>query len=601
MPVYQTRCTPPACNVAELQPPASQRLGTSGFEQINNFGVAIGSKVSQIVPRGNFFSDLPEALGWMEKGLTLWVLLFLSLLALFEEVSSKEVYSIVGSSVLLDLGQRINFTNADLLWEFTTNSKHPITILDYDRHRQKIEPQSQFKHRLYFNENDGSLILSNVKPADQGVYTISVDAKLEGTIELFVSGKMEVYRAPGGSMFFPGVFEEHRNQAEMFKWEVLSGSTENGTRTKVLQFHPNNTEPSFMKKYNDRIDIFPFNGSFILHQLHFSDEGLYTLSTNQQNIIAQTVRLQIIEELSETSILSNTSSLASTIALTCDVSGKPHGYKWQKDGGEISPRHWLINGNRSLIIPSSMKGDCGIYTCLAVNPISSIQADYTLTIYDLPPPLHHTMVLSILALISASVIFVGIMLLCLHHDMKKISVDFHRKVLLFLQVTAMLSFIILFAALLCWIQAEGISATMVVMLGILFFLLILTILSACSMNFWAMKTFKVILNTNCCRVTLDAVTPMGGLIVICTSSILLWEINKLSGKGCEPPPDLHLHISFAVVVPIVITVLIFAIYVQKYRKRRKEQGMVITTAGAREQVSDHLNLEEGLQIPNLDP
>ncbi|XP_038672395.1 uncharacterized protein LOC119976182 isoform X2 [Scyliorhinus canicula] len=494
MPVYQTRCTPPACNVAELQPPASQRLGTSGFEQINNFGVAIGSKVSQIVPRGNFFSDLPEALGWMEKGLTLWVLLFLSLLALFEEVSSKEVYSIVGSSVLLDLGQRINFTNADLLWEFTTNSKHPITILDYDRHRQKIEPQSQFKHRLYFNENDGSLILSNVKPADQGVYTISVDAKLEGTIELFVS-----------------------------------------------------------------------------------------------------------EELSETSILSNTSSLASTIALTCDVSGKPHGYKWQKDGGEISPRHWLINGNRSLIIPSSMKGDCGIYTCLAVNPISSIQADYTLTIYDLPPPLHHTMVLSILALISASVIFVGIMLLCLHHDMKKISVDFHRKVLLFLQVTAMLSFIILFAALLCWIQAEGISATMVVMLGILFFLLILTILSACSMNFWAMKTFKVILNTNCCRVTLDAVTPMGGLIVICTSSILLWEINKLSGKGCEPPPDLHLHISFAVVVPIVITVLIFAIYVQKYRKRRKEQGMVITTAGAREQVSDHLNLEEGLQIPNLDP
>ncbi|XP_072331514.1 uncharacterized protein [Scyliorhinus torazame] len=536
----------------------------------------------------------------MEKGLTLWFLLLLPLLALCE-VSSKEVYGVVGSSVLLDLEQRINFGNVDVLWEFATNSKQPITILDYDRHGQKIEPHAQFKYRLHFNENDGSLILSNVKPADQGVYTFSVNAKPMRRIELFVSGKMEVYRVPGGSMFFPGVFEEHRNQAKMFKWELLSGTTENRTR-RVLQFPAENTEPSEMKKYNGRVNVFPFNGSFILHQLTFSDEGLYTLSTNQQNVIAQTVRLQIIE-LSKTSILSSSSSLASTIALTCDVSGEPQGYKWQKDGGDISQHHRLINGNRSLIIPRSMKSDCGNYTCIAVNPISSIQADYILTIYGLPPLILHTMVLSIVALISASVIFVGIILLCLHHDMKKINMDFHRKALLFLQVAAMLSFIILFAALLCWLQAEGISATIVVMLGILCFLLILTILSACSINFWAMKTFKVILNTNCCRVTLDAVTPMGGLIVICTSSILLWEINKLAGKGCEPSPDLHLSISLAVVVPIVITVLIFAIYVQNYRKQRKERPGGAQSANGNQEGSAQSQPpeEEGLQIPNLDP
>ncbi|GCB75631.1 hypothetical protein scyTo_0015354 [Scyliorhinus torazame] len=229
----------------------------------------------------------------------------------------------------------------------------------------------------------------------------------------------------------------------------------------------------------------------------------------------------------------------------------------------------FYRSNGSLLLRNITRNDEGRYEVqINLNEIRSRMIQ--LKVFGLPPLIHHTMVLSIVALISATAIFFGIILQCLHNEMQKM--DFQRKALLFLQVAAMLSFIILFAALLCWLQAGGTSAVTVFMLVILSLLLILTTLSACSMNGWVIETFKQILNTKCCRVTLDAVTPMGGLIVICTSSILLWEINKLAGKGCEPSPDLHLRISLAVVVPIVISVLIFGIYVRQCRISREERA-----------------------------
>ncbi|XP_072331509.1 cell adhesion molecule CEACAM6-like [Scyliorhinus torazame] len=219
--------------------------------------------------------------------------------------------------------------------------------------------------------------------------------------------QIEVYRTPGSSMFFPGAFDDHRDQAEFFQWEVSSGNTGNATRMGVLQYRAGDTRPSLMKKYQGRLDVFPPNGSFILHNLTSSDAGLYTLFINLRKIVAQNVQLKIIEELSNTLILSNSTSLGSTIALTCDVSGEPLEYQWQKDGGEIAPHHRLINGNRSLIIPNARKGDCGMYTCLAVNPVSSTRADYTLTISDQG---NHGIILtwSILAPIMAFVIIVSV-------------------------------------------------------------------------------------------------------------------------------------------------------------------------------------------------
>ncbi|XP_048472719.1 uncharacterized protein LOC125487005 [Rhincodon typus] len=194
--------------------------------------------------------------------------------------------------------------------------------------------------------------------------------------------KMESYCAPGSSMFFPGVDEYERSTAEFYQWKVSNGGTTNGLGTGVLLFHVGATEPSVLNKYTGRLEFFPSNGSFILHHLTSSDAGLYTLSINLRDIIIQDVQLWIIDKLSKSSILSNSSFLHSTIMLTCNVSGQPHEYRWQKDGGNISQYHQLVDGSRSVIISNAGKNDCGTYTCIAINPVSSVQAHYTLTIDD---------------------------------------------------------------------------------------------------------------------------------------------------------------------------------------------------------------------------
>ncbi|XP_072892160.1 uncharacterized protein [Hemitrygon akajei] len=84
------------------------------------------------------------------------------------------------------------------------------------------------------------------------------------------------------------------------------------------------------------------------------------------------------DELSEASILTNIESLGFTVELTCDVSGDSNVYQWQKNGGEISQRHQLTDENRTLLIPRASSEDCGVYTCITTNPVSSIQTNYTL-------------------------------------------------------------------------------------------------------------------------------------------------------------------------------------------------------------------------------
>ncbi|XP_072892395.1 uncharacterized protein [Hemitrygon akajei] len=88
--------------------------------------------------------------------------------------------------------------------------------------------------------------------------------------------------------------------------------------------------------------------------------------------------LDFKDELSEASIFTNIESLGFTVELTCDVFGDSNVYQWQKNGGEISQHHQLTDENRTLVIPSASSEDCGVYTCITTNPVSSIQTNYTL-------------------------------------------------------------------------------------------------------------------------------------------------------------------------------------------------------------------------------
>ncbi|XP_055487149.1 CD48 antigen-like [Leucoraja erinacea] len=142
--------------------------------------------------------------------------------------------------------------------------------------------------------------------------------------------------------------------------------------------HPT-MEPSIW--FKSRLQYNISSGTLMVNRLKHGDQGGYTFAIDGK--VWRIIQLLVFDNLTEASILPNTKSLGFTVQLTCEVSGDHIEYQWQKDGGEVSHHHWLMDGNRTLVIPSASIDDCGMYTCVATNPVSSIQANYTLILQGL--------------------------------------------------------------------------------------------------------------------------------------------------------------------------------------------------------------------------
>ncbi|XP_059826768.1 uncharacterized protein LOC132394519 isoform X1 [Hypanus sabinus] len=133
-------------------------------------------------------------------------------------------------------------------------------------------------------------------------------------------------------------------------------------------------EPSDQFKF--RLHFNTSNGALTVNGAERGDQGNYTFIVGGQEL--RIIQLRLFDKLSKASISTNIKSLGFTVELTCDVFGDPYVYQWQKNGGEISQRHQLTDGNRTLVISGSSCEDRGVYTCITTNPASSIQTNYTL-------------------------------------------------------------------------------------------------------------------------------------------------------------------------------------------------------------------------------
>ncbi|XP_072405912.1 uncharacterized protein [Chiloscyllium punctatum] len=351
-----------------------------------------------------------------------------------------------------------------------------------------------------------------------------------------VQAEMQVYRTPGSSVFFPGVDDEQKNQAQHFRWKFSNGNAKDGITKPVLQFQRGDTRPSVLKMYRGRLNFFPVNGSLILHHLNSSDEGLYTLQINLQNATAQAIHLWVIDELPQPSIFSNSSSLHSTIKLICDVSGQPHEYQWQKDGGNISENHLLVDGNRSLIILNAQKNTCGVYTCIVINPVSSRQADYIVTIYA------------------------------------------QQKFFLTLFAGNNISLIAILIALICWLCIQGV--TIVPLVSLLFVSIILVFAVIAMINVWNMDCLcmRKFLHKPGFRGLLDGSPLLISLTVIAISITILVEQIRQSNQGCSVT-----SLTWSMVGTILgIGLLIVVVYVTMWHYSNKERRRKPTPNDARQ-------------------
>ncbi|XP_067829868.1 carcinoembryonic antigen-related cell adhesion molecule 1-like [Heptranchias perlo] len=365
--------------------------------------------------------------------------------------------------------------------------------------------------------------------------------------------EMEVYAQLGTSVQFYGVSEDQRGTAEVFLWEMISGNAENGTKMGVLKFHAGAREHSLTNKYIGRLD-FALNGSFILHNLTPKDEGLYILTINLSKV--QSVRLRIIDALSKASILFNSSSLHSTIQLTCDVFGNPHVYQWQKGGGEISQNHRLINGNRSLIIPDATKDDCGTFTCVAINPISSIQANYTLTFPGIPQEEIVILDASIVGLIFSAISFIGLILLCcLAKESNQAPLRQPKLLFLGLLSSNTLSLVAIFIALTSWIVVKGATSVPVAALCTVSVLLILAVTETIAIWNLGCPCVWTFLKKTGFRALIDLSGMMSSFIVMVISIVILLEEIQQNSQGC------HITIlTWNILIALfIVCVMIFAI------------------------------------------
>ncbi|XP_067830133.1 uncharacterized protein [Heptranchias perlo] len=498
--------------------------------------------------------------------LRLFLHLLLLLRSLDTEAGMKNVFGVVGSSVLLDPEYEADLSNSDIIWEFTASNKSPVTILDYVPNGQKEEPNKHFKSRLHFNASNGSLMLNNFKPSDQGVYTITVDTQVPRRIDLrLTAGKKNVFGVVGSSVLLDPEYEADLSNSDIL-W-LFNGS--NKSLVTILDYVPNGQKEEPNKHFKSRLYFNASNGCLMLNNFKPSDQGIYTITVDAQ--VLRRIDLRLTEPLSEPLIISNSTYVDTTVELICHVPvGKASSIQWRKDDEVITngQRYELVQNNSKLIISKANKSDCGIYTCTVENPVSEKNNSYSLSLYSLTQMHHCTMGLYIATLITAGIATLIKTISCFVDCINKISHQFLQHVLQALQFAPMLSFISLFAASVCWIWAEGCSRIKVFVLVLSCLLIILTTLPAFSRMTCAPKWLKKILSTKLCRAILGAVTPLGEITVICASGILLAEVMKQADKGCDPAINLQSTIILAVMGPLVLLVASFAVYIV-YTKWKK--------------------------------
>ncbi|XP_055486161.1 uncharacterized protein LOC129693342 isoform X3 [Leucoraja erinacea] len=349
---------------------------------------------------------------------------------------------------------------------------------------------------------------------------------------------------------FPGVGADRRSGVAVFQWKKAG----KGSAMKpVLQFHSGSREPAVIRSYMGRLTFFPHNGSMAFHNLTKQDAGLYQLYINLQKDAIQSVRLTVMDRLSEVSVWSNSSSLGSAVQLSCTVVGNPHVYQWRKDGGGISRHHQLMNGNTHLIIPGASSIDCGTYTCIASNPVSSAQENLTLTIYGVPAKQIVGMMVWASGLLYSGLSLIGSIFLCVYKCAPKTesrNILFH--LLTWLSSWNTPSLVIIHIALISWIVIKG---TFTVITGSLY------IVSALFLTIMALMTIPKLQHPsvlNCVELTgFKILLEFSQTIVIPTSIIELKETFGQMSQGCHSR-----YLSWGTFLAVTtVGAMIFSIYI----------------------------------------
>ncbi|XP_072892376.1 uncharacterized protein [Hemitrygon akajei] len=292
--------------------------------------------------------------------------------------------------------------------------------------------------------------------------------------------------------------------------------------------------PSFQKwaepseQFSSRLQFIQSNCSLMVNRLQAGDQGNYSFTMDRRQL--KVIRVLIFDELSKPSIQKNSSSLNSTIQLSCTVDGDSPSYQWQKDGREVS-QDQLLDGNKSLVIPSASRSDCGTYTCVVTNPVSSVQANYLLTIHG--------------------------------------SVRQPKYLFLLLFTCDTLSLVVISIALISWIAIKGAADASVVALFIVVGLLPLNMCLTITIGNLGCQCIRKFLVCTDLRALIDICGIMRLIPVLIFSIVTVAEEIQHSNRGCHVS-----RLTCSTVVPLVmVIVMISASLIVRFNRNGERNGL----------------------------
>ncbi|MGH0129781.1 UNVERIFIED_CONTAM: hypothetical protein FKN15_059465 [Acipenser sinensis] len=165
------------------------------------------------------------------------------------------------------------------------------------------------------------------------------------------------------------------------QWSVKK---EDSQKLRILKAE-NKTQPEITPTFLQRVELLK-NGSILLRNLNFSDQGVYIVTVTdwdwreETGTITLTVSALLSEPLISVSVQNNSHSVLLT--LSCEVTeGTQPSYWWLKDGKPLPQdgRHFVSEQNSSLEVRNVTERDCVTYTCVSRNRLGSREAQRSVT------------------------------------------------------------------------------------------------------------------------------------------------------------------------------------------------------------------------------
>ncbi|XP_072331504.1 uncharacterized protein [Scyliorhinus torazame] len=429
----------------------------------------------------------------------------------------NEVFGAIGSSVLLDPERGADLSD-NVEWVFTGSDGNPCTILDHASGYQREEPNENFKSRLRYFTSNGSLMLNNLKPNDQGVYTIIVNGHREWSTDLKLIEPLSE----------PLINITYVETTIKLTCQVSAG------KASSIVWMKDGKIISITKRYQ----LVQNNSMFIISDPIKSDCGTYTCIV--ENPVSK-----------------------KNISYPLAIYGKATSIVWMKDGKIISitGRYQLVQNNSTMIISDATKPDCGTYTCIVENPVSKKNISNPLAIYGLPQLYYYTVQFSIFALITAVAALIC-KIISFFKDCTSLQ--------LLKNLFQILQFVIFIANSMYWIWIEGPHKYNVPFLVFFCLLVILSAPSICVDVCEANRLIKKLKAKPCCLKLMGAVTTSGSISVLCASIFLIVKLKDRADNECGPADNLQASLILAVVVSFISPLIMFTVYIlcRKHSKGR---------------------------------